>query len=293
MQLGVLYRQLVQSFKNAGIESPEQEARHILSRRAGSSWADIIARPECEIDPTDVESDATRRLGGEPLSRIYGEREFYGRSFRIGPATLDPRPDTETLIDAVLRTFHVKQNPQKTAKNSMRILDLGTGSGCIALTLLLEIPESVALGVDITPQTLEIFMENARLHHLNDPETGLGRAMAVCGHWGDAISGDFDLVVSNPPYIVESVIPHLDENVQKYDPILALTGGPDGLQAYRAIFLDLPRLLKPTGRAYLEIGFDQADSVSRLAGESGFFVNDIHRDLGGQSRVVEMSRGDK
>lgn len=312
MKLKDIYDSLVARLSAAGIESPDVQARHIIEQRTGHRWAEIIARPATLIQnrqSRDIDSDLARRLAGEPLSRIYGAREFYGLTFTIGPDTLDPRPDTETLVNAVLQTFHVKQNPRK----SWRILDLGTGSGCILLSLLKEMPESTGIGVDLSEKALNIYLHNIKSLGVNSEENpdanaqsnseakaqrrnnaqGGQRAMAVCGNWGAAIGTPFDIIVANPPYIAESVIPTLEKEVRNHDPILALAGGKDGLQAYREIFSDLPRLLKREGRAFFEVGFDQHDSVMRLAGESGLSVEAIHLDIAGRARVVEISRGDK
>lgn len=278
IKLGALYRNLKDVL-------PDLEARIIIRERTGQPWSAIIANPDIPVGNLEqVESDVKRRLGGEPLSRIYGEREFHGLTFKISPAVLDPRPDTETLVDVALQKFHVKQAPE--------ILDLGTGSGCILISLLHALPQARGTGVDVSSETLEIARENARTIGVID------RAEFTCGDWGTGLpSGGFDLVVSNPPYIASSVIPNLEPEVRNHDPILALDGGKDGLQAYKNIFPDLPRLLKKGGIALFEIGYDQEDAVMRLGKESRIrpriHIAGVHRDLAGRPRVVEISRGDK
>ena len=273
--LGALYRHM------AG-QVTDLEARFIIKKRVNLDWASIIAHPDKIITADELEiiqKDMDRRLAGEPLSRIYGEREFWGLNFKIAPDTLDPRPDTETLVRLALQTFHVKQ--------PVEILDLGTGSGCILIALLSELRESSGIGVDLSPKAIQIAHENAKTNDVD------ARIQWICGSWADAIDGQVDLIVSNPPYIASSVIPNLDPEVRNHDPILALDGGMDGLQAYKIIFSQLPRLLKKGGRAFLEIGFDQERSIARLSEDSRIRIERIHPDLAGLPRVVEITRGDK
>ena len=172
-------------------------------------------------------------------------------------------------------------------KQPVEILDLGTGSGCILIALLSELRESSGIGVDLSPKAIQIAHENAKTNDVD------ARIQWICGSWADAIDGQFDLIVSNPPYIASSVIPNLDPEVRNHDPILALDGGMDGLQAYKIIFSQLPRLLKKGGRAFLEIGFDQERSIARLSEDSRIRIERIHPDLAGLPRVVEITRGDK
>jgi release factor glutamine methyltransferase len=201
---------------------------------------------------------------------------------------LDPRPDTETLVEIALKIakkeiekkFHVKQ---KTAE----ILDLGTGSGCILIALLTELPYAHGVGVDLSYETLKIAALNAKTHGIGN------RVSLICGSWAQALQARFDLIVGNPPYIASSSLPNLETEVRNHDPILALDGGKDGLEAYRNIFSSLPRLLKTNGKALFEIGFDQEDDIVRLGRESRIRIEGVHRDLAGRARVVEISCGDK
>lgn len=286
MQLRDRYQKTKTFLKNASVEQPDLEARWILKKVLKIADADIIAgasRPVTDAENAALESMIARRTAGEPLSRIFGEREFYGRNFKISPDTLDPRPDTEILIDAVLRGFHVKQG-----RKPLRILDLGTGTGAILISLLAELPESEGVGVDISQGALRAARENARSLGVEK------RCRWICGDWGDSVKeGQFDLVVSNPPYIESGIIPNLAPEVRNHDPILALDGGPDGLSAYEKIFLCLPKLLNKDGRAFLEIGFDQKEKIERLAKKYRIRVEAVHPDLAGNPRVVEISRGDK
>ncbi len=271
-----------QNLKTGGVENPDLEARWILKDILGISDADFIGGPVKTCSPEEIQkvnSIVHRRLAGEPLSRIFGEREFYGRTFWLGPKTLDPRSDTETLVRRALELLHVKQGGS--------ILDLGTGTGCILITILAERPNLTGLGIDLSPGALAVAARNAQRHSVAD------RVSFLTGNWTEAVADSHDLVVCNPPYIQDSVIPALDSAVRNHDPILALSGGADGLQAYKKIFSDLNRVLKPTGKALFEIGFDQEASVTRLGKDSRIRIECVHRDTAGRPRVVEMSRGDK
>lgn len=283
MKLAQLYPHIVRQLEGAQTDTPDLEARMILKQRAGLSWADIISKPDREISSAqlqNIESDIKRRLSDEPLSRIYGRREFWGLEFELSADTLDPRPDTETLIEGVLNAYK-DTLPPKT------ILDLGTGTGCILISLLREFPESNGVGIDKADGAVKTAIKNANLNKVSD------RAVFKTGNWGQGIEQKFDLIVSNPPYISNQVIPNLSESVQNHDPILALDGGNDGLDAYRQIFSELFSLLNVGGKAFFEIGFDQEADVVRLAEESRIRVQHVHRDLAGQPRVVEISSGDK
>lgn len=277
-----IYQNLKSRLHEAGIENSDLEARIILQKRAGIAWADIIAGrlPVLTAAQEDlVDGDVKRRIAGEPLSRIYGERQFWGLDFTLGPATLDPRPDTEILVEKALGAF--KTRPPR------RILDLGTGSGCIPIALLCEWPESYAVAIDKSAEALDVARLNARRHGVE------GRIAFICGDWTQSVQGKFDLIVSNPPYIANPVIPNLAKEVRNHDPILALDGGQDGLDAYKKIFPALFSVLETGGKSFFEIGFDQKENVMRLAEESGLSVIGVHVDYAGLARVVEISCGDK
>ncbi len=276
-----IYRHINKQLTAGGIDSPDLEARIILKERAGVEWADIIARPELEITSTQsevIQNDLARRLTGEPLSKIHGWKEFYGLRFTVTPDVLDPRPETEMIVDLALKAF-AKEGPK-------RILDLGTGSGCLVLSLVKQFPGATALAVDISSAALKIAGINARAHEVDD------RIVFRQGDWLEGIEESFDLIVANPPYIRESDIPNLESGVRNHDPILALAGGSDGLEPYKKIFPALKRVLKPGGKAFLEMGAGQGDDLVRLAGESGLCAVCVHLDNAGLTRVVEISSGD-
>ena len=276
MKLNILYKTLRQSLS-------ESDAHYVIQKRTGLNRADMISNPDQIVDKLQILKDLQRHQNGEPLSRIYEEREFWSLSFSLSPDTLDPRFDTETLIEAVLARY--KSAPPK------RILDLGTGTGCILIALLSEFPEATGVGVDLSEGALKTARSNAEANKVEN------RAAFIQSNWAECIDESFDLVVSNPPYVSPKAIQNLDKSVQNYDPILALHGGADGLQAYKKIFSDLFRLLNPGARAFFEIGFDQHDSVMRLGEESRFLVEGLYLDLAGHIRVLELtpqnSDGDK
>lgn len=277
-----IYKSAKESLARGGVDTPDLDARIILRAVLGVSDSDFITGTEIKIESHErdrIKNMIERRLAGEPVSRILGEREFWGMAFRITPDVLDPRPDTETIIDSALKRFGA--NPPT------KILDLGTGSGCILIALLHEWPQAQGVAVDVSESALEVAEENARRHKVDS------QIRFICSDWDSNLNECFDLVVSNPPYIPNPVIANLDREVRNHDPILALGGGNDGLQAYKKIFSGLSKLMNLEGRGFFEIGYDQQSDVMRLAEESGLCVEGIHADLAGIGRVVEISRGDK
>lgn len=265
----------------AGVENPAREARWLLAHALEVSDSDLIAgnrifeKKEMEF----AELLVARRVAGEPVSRIIGEKDFYGLSFAVTPAVLDPRMDTETLVDAVAARFG--NNPPR------RILDLGTGSGCILIALLNKFSESTGVGVDVSREALAVASGNAA-------RLGVaGRASFIQGDWAESVNESFDLIVSNPPYIPSGDIPNLDREVRNHDPILALDGGFDGLQAYKMIFSQIKNIFSPGGAGFFEVGISQAQDVARLAENEGFLVRGYHADSAGVLRVVEIDSGEK
>lgn len=220
-----------------------------------------------------------RRIAGEPVARIVGRSAFYGLELEIGPDTLVPRPDSETVVEAALA--FVDRDGGRDCP--VALVDLGTGSGALILALLSQLPRARGVAVDIAPGALAVARNNAARLALAD------RTQLIVGDWGKALAGGFDIVVANPPYVESGAIARLQVEVALYEPHVALDGGTDGLDAYREIFADLDRLLAPGGRAFVEIGFRQADGVVELARRQGFSAA-FHRDLGGVDRVVELGR---
>jgi release factor glutamine methyltransferase len=269
--------------REAGIETPELDARLLLCHAAALSHEAYIARSREALQPeTSARLDAAiaRRLKHEPVSRITGSREFYGRSFQVDAYVLDPRPDTETLIEAALGI--VKR--QRWHDKPLRLLDLGTGTGCILLTLLAELPRARGVGIDKSQAARACASANARRLGVDD------RARLIAADWLDGIEGRFDLILSNPPYLPSCDIPGLAPDVAGYDPILALDGGADGLDAYRHVAARAPRALAEDGRLVLEIGATQAEAVQKILCEAVLRPQALRRDLAGRPRVVVAAR---
>ena len=265
----------------AGIDSPALDARILVRHVFAVTDAALVAGDDRAVTAAEAdrfESLLARRLAGEPVSRIRGVREFWGMDFMVTPAVLDPRPDTETLVAAAVETM--RANPPRT------IVDLGTGSGCILVSLLKEFPQAQGTGVDISGEALAVARGNAERNGV------AGRATFLQGRWFDSVAGTFDLIVSNPPYIPNPDIESLDREVRNHDPILALSGGDDGLDAYRAIIREIQTHLNPAGLCYLEIGIHQGENVARLVEESNLSVRRIIPDIAGIPRAVEITRGD-
>lgn len=277
MTLGEAARAAASRFALAGIDTPEADARALVREAFGLDAARLIARAG---DAADVHALARlehlvlRRLGGEPVDRILGRREFWGLDFMLAPETLAPRADTETVVQAALDAVGGGDRP-------LAVLDLGVGSGCILLALLSELPSATGLGVDRS-------FGAARAARANAERLGLGpRAHFVVGDWAAALGRRFDLVVSNPPYIASADVAGLDREVREHDPVRALDGGADGLDAYRAIVADLPARLNPGGAAVLELGAGQEPDVARLARQAGLRVDGAAwADLGGVPRAL-------
>jgi release factor glutamine methyltransferase len=264
----------------AGFGEPRRDARRLLAAALGVSTTDIFARPECSLTAGDAARIAAilrRMTAREPLSRIIGGREFWGLDFVLSADTLDPRPESETVVEAVLARL-----PDRAA--SYRFLDLGTGSGVLLLALLSEFSQATGIGIDIAPGAVATARHNARLLGLDE------RAGFIAGDWARALSGRFDVVVANPPYIATATIPELMPEVRDHDPLRALDGGADGLAAYRAIAADLPRLLCPRGIFAAEIGAGQEACVAAIVRRSGLAIDRFMPDLAGISRVVVARR---
>jgi release factor glutamine methyltransferase len=239
----------------------------------------LIADPDLKI-PAEAamrfRSFLERRLAGEPVSRILGFREFYGRRFKVTTATLDPRPDTETLIEAALAFMPVDA--------PCRVIDLGTGTGAIGITLLAERALATAVMTDISPEALAVARENAELHKV------AARATFSEGSWFAGIGGRFDLILSNPPYIPEAILPTLEPEVRNFDPKEALNGGPDGLDPYREIAGATARFLAPSGRVIVEIGAGQAIEIERIFELEGFRPESRWSDLAGHVRCLGFTQ---
>lgn len=266
--------------RESGIERSRHEARLLMAFARHVPPERVFAEPEAELEPASEAlflSLIQRRADREPLSYIVGRREFWGLDFAVGPAVLDPRADTETVVALALERVADRTAP-------LKVIDLGTGSGCILLAVLHELPNATGLGVDRSPAALAVAAANAE-------KLGLAsRARFVESDWAAGVSGRFDLVLSNPPYIPSGEIEGLQPEVAVHEPRLALDGGPDGLEAYRRIAAALPTLLAPGGSAVVEVGAGQADDVTEVFAAAGAQLMARREDLGGHVRALAFGR---
>jgi release factor glutamine methyltransferase len=264
----------------SGVPEPRLDARLLLAEALGAEPAAVFGWPERRLGAAERERFAglvERRARREPVSRILGRREFWSLPFRVVPATLDPRPDSETLVEAALAEFADVSAP-------LRVLDFGTGTGCLLLAFLSERPSATGIGVDLAPAALACARANAAALGLG------GRARFVASDWDAALAGTADVILANPPYIEAGAIAALDPEVALHDPRRALDGGADGLDAYRALAVGTARLLAPEGQAFLELGQGQAAAVAALMTAAGLAVRAIRRDLAGEERCLVVSR---
>lgn len=267
----------------AGFADAAFETRLLIGGLLQLSSTEVFTNGDRQLtgdEITRIDEAVVRRLKHEPVHRILGSREFYGMDLKISRETLEPRPDTEILVDCV--TPRLRQIVAD--KVQVRILDLGTGTGAIVLALLNEAPQATGIGSDISQDALQTAAENAK-------RLGLaGRFAAVRSDWFEELTGRFDIIVSNPPYIKSAVIPELEPEVRDYDPLAALDGGSDGLEAYREIAKGAGRFLEDGGVVAVEIGFDQKEDVTDLFAAAGFVRIEARQDYGGNDRVLVFNR---
>lgn len=259
----------------AGIEDARREARLLLHEALGLP-ARALPPPEAPVPAARFACLLARRAAREPMAFILGRQGFWTLDLAVSPATLIPRPDSETLIHAALEAF-----PERGQVGA--VLDLGTGTGALLLAALSEFPAAWGLGVDLSPAAVALAARNARANGLGE------RASLVCGRWADAVgAGAFDLVLANPPYIPSADIAGLMPEVAAHEPRAALDGGPDGLEAYRRIIPDLRGVLAPGGVAVLELGQGQAAHVTAIAAAAGFAGFGLRHDLAGIARALVL-----
>jgi release factor glutamine methyltransferase len=260
------------------LENPDAETRWLIEAVLGISPMVRYTASETLIAPEKYQkfcSLRARRQQGEPLSRLTGTREFWSMPFHIIPATLDPRQDSETIIEAVLDAFPDRQVP-------LRVLDFGTGSGCLLLSVLSEYPAAYGVGIDISAQACACAYDNAR---------GLGlaeRAAFVTASWATAVAAKANIIISNPPYIPSAVVDTLEPVVRHYDPRAALDGGEDGLEPYRLLLAAFPALLQNGGRVFLEIGMGQEQDIMDIAATCGLQTEALRKDISGIVRCLVM-----
>lgn len=272
-------RLMVQSFKLAGIEEPQADARSLLGHALRLSRTQLVAQGDRVLEAREIDAAsalAARRLKREPVARILGRKEFWSLALTVTPDVLVPRPETETLVEAALDM--IGRDGMKM--EMLRILDIGTGSGALLLALLSELKSAVGLGTDISGVALEIARLNAERCGLKDRCTFVACDVAA------GVEGQFDLIVSNPPYVSRGEIATLAPEVRDFDPRLALDGGKDGLDCYRAIAKHARRLLSPGGRLIVELGAGQEQAVRALFTATGLQVDAGRADLAGIPRAL-------
>jgi release factor glutamine methyltransferase len=277
-------RAVAEQFRSAGIESPELDARILIGHALGIDHAGLAAsatQPLADLTASRIEEFAARRLAGEPVARIVGQKEFWSLPLTVTPAVLVPRPETETVVELALALLDCEGTPARP----LRMADLATGSGAILLALLSELPTAQGAGTDIDAAALSVARANAS-------QLGFGnRATFLATDYGAALEGPFDLVVSNPPYVASGDIARLAREVRDHDPRRALDGGADGLAAYRAIAADAPRLLGPGGLLVVEIGAGQERPVCELFVAEGLAIANTRHDLSGIARAIAAKKG--
>lgn len=287
--LDQFYKEATELLAGAGVNSASLDARVILCKTLDLSDVDFITEAKTmlldEVELYALQKNLEKRTDGMPVSRIFGQREFWGMSFYINEFCLDPRPDTETLIEAVIKRFKSQK------KDHLKIIDFGTGSGCIPIALLTEFPNATATAIDICPNALDVAKKNADRLGVAD------RIKFICSDWDSNVPasdiGTFDVLVSNPPYIESDVIPILQREVIHFDPALALDGGEKGLNPYEILIPKIKVLLKNTGKAFFEIGKGQENDLKRLIDNAHATLSREYTDIAGIIRVVEISCGDK
>lgn len=273
--VGAWLCQAGQVLRAAAIENPRMEARWLLGHAMGVTAETLLRDPRAGVPAAAAQAFTAmlaRRARREPMAYIIGSAGFWGLEFQVSPATLIPRADTEALVEAAL----------ELAPQARRVLDLGTGTGCLLLAVLSELPAASGIGVDLNPEAAALASRNAQALGLP--------ALFLTGDWADALDASFDLILSNPPYIEAAAIPALMPEVAGHEPPAALDGGADGLDAYRRITAALPRLLAPGGLAVLELGQGQAPAVAQLARDAGLTWLEARPDLNAIPRAGLIRR---
>lgn len=266
---------LTAQFRAAGIDSADIDARLLLMHGMGLTRAGLIASAQDVLSPDAAEliqGLAARRIKGEPVDNILAYREFYGRRFKVTQDVLSPRPETEMLVEAALEIFKTKP--------TANMLDLGTGSGAIIISVLTEALNGRGTAIDMSEAALDIARQNAKTHKLTN------RIEIMRGEWFAPVKDSYDIIISNPPYITQEAMETLAPEVINFDPPIALSGGEDGLSAYREIISKAKGFLKPGGEIIFEIGFDQAKTVTALLTAAGFSGVSTHKDLAGHDRMI-------
>jgi release factor glutamine methyltransferase len=278
--VGALLLRAAATLASVSIETSRLDSRLLLSHATGEPVERLVAWPERAVSDREADAFAAlvrRRIGREPLAQIVGQREFWSLPFLTTRDTLTPRPDSEAVIEAVLRLIPDRKSP-------LRVLDLGTGTGCLLLALLSEYPSATGVGTDLSAAAAHVAVANADALGFAD------RSTILVTPWDDAVAGTFDLIVSNPPYIATAELDGLAPEVRRFEPRLALDGGVDGLAAYRALAPRLSARLRRGGHAVLEVGVGQAGAVEIILQTAGLATRARQRDLAGVDRCTVVQR---
>lgn len=274
--IGQRLEDAARQLSTAGIDQPRLDARLLLAHALGAPRERFYGR-EADLVSADIgrafDQLIARRLGREPVSRILGTRGFWSLNLEINASSLDPRPDSETLVEAVLERVLPRVAP-------IRVLDLGTGTGCLLLSVLAEFRQATGLGIDISAECVALAARNAAANGLDD------RATFQIGDWNGGLHAIFDVIMCNPPYIPTEVIPSLAPEVAIHEPFRALDGGADGLDCYRRLSVEFYQLLAENGHVFLEIGHDQRAAVTNIIEAAGLRVVSARADLAGHERCL-------
>ena len=275
MFLDDLQKLIAKTFLDNKITTYSLDARIVLREVLNLDEKEFILQPKIQVSSGNlgkIQKIVERRLKGEPISKIFGRRDFYSSTFLISTEVLDPRPESELIVD-IANNFIL----DKKFKN---VLDLGTGSGCILLSILKENKKINGIGTDISFDAINIAKQNSSNLNLDE------RALFIVSNWFDSIDGSYDLIVSNPPYISSAEITNLSSNVKNYDPLVSLDGGSDGLACYKQIADDVNRIIRKNGRLILEIGYNQADDVIKIFESNEFYLLKKYNDISGLDRIL-------
>ena len=273
-----VYEQTIKMLMRAGVQSPRLEARLLIAHMLHIEPDEVCGQTDVSADVlVKLKQNIQKRVEGMPLDKILGHKEFYKYDFIVSEDVLSPRPDTEILLESAINLI--------TENNLKNVLELGIGSGCLLLSLLKEIPNIQGVGIDISSKALNIAKQNAHLLHVAD------RCRLECQDWFDdniehTLGQKFDLIISNPPYIKTNDILSLDIGVQKYDPLLALDGGTDGLRHYKRIAFLIPKLLRKGGYVALEVGLGQSSDVQQIFETAGLKYKKTIHDLADIDRTL-------
>lgn len=280
MQIINLLNKASRELSEAGINNPRLDARIIFQHVSKLPQEVIYLSPELEISKeiiTEYFKLISKRSKHEPVAKIIGSKSFWISDFAVNSSTLDPRPDSEVIIEAALKILIERDG-------KFRFLDLGTGSGCLLISLLQEFTNATGIGVDVSKEALEMALHNVKQHDLSN------RVDLLNQNWADGITEKFDLIVSNPPYIPRDDIITLKEDVKFYDPMLALDGGIDGLDPYRYLAKQIKYILKKDAFAIFEFGFEQGEAIRSIFQESGYIVERMLFDLNNIERAIIIKK---